>query len=286
MKSRAPSWSAWVASSSSSVAVTTTTGTSGAAPTSRRKPSSPAESGRPRSRNTQVTCWSRMTSSAREMLSAPSTSMTPSKLDSSIVLIAWAATGSSSTTSTASSRISVIHFITHLAQRAIDASLDRCQLFFRQSGDLRNGEIGAESQSNRLAFLLAERLERAPNRVAGLHHLLARIGSHLSFQPVSLQGTALHISAARVIPKAIQGDRIEPVLLAAATALEAAPRSECSLERLGNQVLRQGPIAGSIRQKTKEVLGVELVELLEIFHAHRRMIPPRQAVRAGSPVRN
>ena len=59
-----------------------------------------------------------------------------------------------------------VHRLAQLAQRPVDATLDRGERLSGQLGDLRDGQLGAEAQRDRLTLLLAQQSQALADEVA------------------------------------------------------------------------------------------------------------------------
>jgi hypothetical protein len=74
----------------------------------------------------------------------------------------------------------------------------------------------------------------------------------------------------RVVAQQVERDRVQPRLRRAAPPVEALARAQRALERVGQQVLRERPVAGPVREEAEQPLRLGLVEPLEVLVAHRR----------------
>src|SRR5215208_967427 len=163
---------------------------------------------------------------------------------------------------------SLIQLGAQLAQRAVDAAFDPREGLLEQLGDLRDGEVGAETQRDRLALLVAQSSQRALDLVAVLDGR-EFVGRAAVLVRYPVERPRLGLAAAGAVAQEVQRDRVQPGLLAGLAAVEALPGAQGALEGVRKEILRKRRISRSIGEKAEERLGVFLVKALEVIPPHK-----------------
>ena len=164
-----------------------------------------------------------------------------------------------------------------LSQPPVHAALGRGQRDAQDPGDLGDGQVGAETEGERLALVVAQGSQGVLELVAPLERLervagLARPGTRLDGDP--LEGPRLDLAAAGPVAQAVEGDRVEPGLLPRPRRPGSRPGTgpEDLLERVGQEILAQRRVAGPVGEEPEQRLRVLVVEPLEVSVADRRML--------------
>src|SRR5437588_2222942 len=128
--------------------------------------------------------------------------------------------------------------VAKLPQGPVDATLDGRELLAGQLGDLGNGQVGAVPQGDGLALLLAQRLHRAGEGLAVLDGLGQRPSLACWNAHGPLHGPGLGGLLAHAVAQAVEGDRIDPRLLARLPPVEPPACPARALRGLAAEVRR------------------------------------------------
>ena len=158
-----------------------------------------------------------------------------------------------------------------LAQSPVNAAFDGRERLAEDLGDLRDGELGAEAQRDRLA-LLGRSTSPARGR-ARRGDGWRRGGRSAHARPLG----ALERPRLRRHPPAWSRSTLSAIAYshvfcdARRRSNLPRPRSARS-NRVGKQVLGQRPVAGPVREEREEAGRLSLVQLLELVVAHESEI--------------
>jgi len=152
------------------------------------------------------------------------------------------------------------------AKSSVDAPLGGGQGDPQDPRDLRHAQIGSEAEGESFSLVIAEDRQGVLELVAPFDRLervtgLVRPGTRLGRD--ALERPLLDSSPAGAVAQAVEGDGVEPRLLGRPTRPESGSGAQDLLEGVGQEILAQLRVAGTVREEPEQRLGVLLVEPLE-----------------------
>src|SRR5207244_9399873 len=145
--------------------------------------------------------------------------------------------------------------IPQLPQRRVDTPLNRRELLAGQLCDLGDRQVGPVPQGDRLTLVIVEALEPACQEVAVLDVLHAAARFAGSDRDGALERPRLRRALPYVVPQAVERDRVEPGLLAAASRVVPTARAQHALEGLRDEILGERAVARSVHEEAEQRLG-------------------------------